>query len=179
MKTRLTVLALILVLSAVMVSGCAKPYAITTSLDASLEQPAGFRVGTINDALPPDLDLEDRPSAEDIDKFEQFLIEEIENRKLNLELDNGEYCGYEINASLLDYKKGSGFLRFLIGFGAGGSKVVTEVKLVDLGTGETVFGGNFDGKISSWMEKGSSMFKSVARNFSKALEKQQNKLVEE
>ena len=82
--------------------------------------------------------------------------------------DGGE-CAYEVRGSILEYKRGSGFLRFMIGFGAGSAKVVTELSLVDLGDGGTVFSGNFEGTVGSWGESGEAMYKRVAKDFRKAL----------
>ncbi len=79
---------------------------------------------------------------------------------------------YEITGSILGYKAGSGFLRFMIGFGAGSAKMLTHLELRDTTNDQTIFGGNFEGTVKSWAESGSEMFKRVARDFSKELEKQ-------
>lgn len=100
-----------------------------------------------------------------------YLAEEFANRdKLAMAISN-EGCPYEVQGALLSYKKGSGFMRFLIGFGAGNSKVVTELEMIDTRDGSTVFGGNFTGEVASWTDSGDKMFKMVSRNFTKQLEK--------
>jgi hypothetical protein len=81
-------------------------------------------------------------------------------------------CRYEVAGGVLGYKEGSGFLRFMVGFGAGSGKILTHLELRDLASGETIYGGNFEGTVTSWAESGSEMLRTVARDFAKELEKQ-------
>lgn len=152
-------------------AGCSPSYVITQGLDEPLPQPSTFRVGDFEDRLPADVEADDRPTAEDIEKFRTYLQEELEKDD-ELALQPCEAaCAYELRGSILEYKRGSGFLRFFIGFGAGSAKVVTELALVDLKDGRTVFSGNFEGTVGSWAESGAEMYKRVSKDFRKALKK--------
>ena len=82
-------------------------------------------------------------------------------------------AAYEVTGAIMQYTKGSGFLRFMIGLGAGAAKVLTEMKVVEVATGEVVFAGNFEGVVSSWTEGGGDMmFRKVAQDFAKELTEQ-------
>ncbi|MFO7654140.1 MAG: DUF4410 domain-containing protein [Candidatus Krumholzibacteriia bacterium] len=153
-------------------TGCTPSYVITQGLDESFSSPSTFRMGTFEDNLPSDTALDDRPTAEDIALFRTYLQTEVaKDYDLGLQMEEGDDCVYELRGSILDYKRGSGFLRFFVGFGAGSAKVVTELTLVDLRDGHTVFAGNFEGQVQRWSESGDQMFKRVAKDFRKALKK--------
>jgi hypothetical protein len=85
--------------------------------------------------------------------------------------DESDGCGYEVRGRILEYERGSGFLRFMIGFGAGSAKVVTELSLIDRHDGRIVFSGNFEGLVTNWKESGAEIYKSVATDFRKAIKK--------
>jgi hypothetical protein len=172
--TRLLI-AIALVLA---VSGCAKNYVITTDLSDPLADQACVQITEVRDLLPEDTDPDNRPTAEDVAKFKTYLAEEFAAREELAMAVSDAGCPYEVQSSLLSYKKGSGFMRFLIGFGAGNSKVVTELKMVDTRDGSTVFAGNFTGEVASWTDTGDKMFKTVSRTFTKQLEKRVQKLAE-
>lgn len=156
------------------VAGCApKTYVVTTPLSGATERPTKVRIGVIRDNLPTDIDTSKKPSAEDIAKFQTYLGEELSGKKrLQMALaSDSSACCYEVQGALLEYTKGSGALRFFVGFGAGKASVTTELKLVDTRSGATVFAGNFIGKVAGGMESGAAMFRRVSRDFAKALEK--------
>ena len=179
MKTTHIFLALMVGLFLLVVGGCTPRYVITQDLTAPIPDNDGVRIGAIEDLLPADLAVDKRPSAEDIKKFEKYLREEIEHRgHLGLQVNENGGARYEIRGRLLDYKKGSGLLRFLFGFGAGAAKVLTELKLVDLVEDQVIFAGNFEGQIVDWADTGDKMFKNVARDFTRELEKQTGKMPE-
>jgi curli biogenesis system outer membrane secretion channel CsgG len=90
-----------------------------------------------------------------------------------------EGANLEVTGSILEYKKGSGWLRFFIGFGAGNAVVNTELRLVDASSGKLLFSGNFKQKVSGWGETGDATWKRIAKDFAKALEKQNKKLIQE
>lgn len=165
----------ILLLIAVFFTGCT-PYVVTTPLDEPLDGDAICCIGSIADELPIDMKDEDKPTLEEIEKFKDHLYNEL-NQKGLLELAGcgGTDTRYEVSGSVIDFKRGSGVARFVIGFGVGNAKMVTSLKLVDVGSGETVFAGNFPAQVSDWMTKGDEIFKTTARNFAKAVEKQQKK----
>lgn len=161
------------------VSGCSKSYVITTDLADPLADQSCVQIAEVRDLLPEDTDADSRPTAEDVAKFKTYLAEEFAARKDLAMAISDAGCSYEVQGSLLSYRKGSGFLRFLVGFGAGNSKVVTELKMIDTRDGSTVFAGNFTGQVSSGVESGDKMFKAVSRDFTKQLEKRARALLED
>lgn len=177
MKRTLTVSLGIGILTVLMLSGCAKNFVITEQLETPLERPAVFVVGDITDDLPLDIEEGKKPSSEDIDKLKNYLHSELANRKFLSKNEFGdEGAEYEIVGSIVDYKKGSGFMRFLFGRLAGGAKTSISLQLVDVKTGEIIFGGMFKGTVSNWGDSGDKMFKQISKRFSKELEKQMKKL---
>lgn len=169
-------LAIALVLA---VSGCSKPYVITTDLSDPLTDQSCVQIAEFRDLLPEDTDPDSRPTAEDVAKFKTYLAEEFAARRHLTMAVSDAGCPYEVQGSLLSYTKGSGWMRFLVGFGAGDSKVVTELRMVDTRDGSTVFAGNFTGQVSSWADSGDKMFKMVSRDFTKQLEKRARALLED
>ena len=165
----IALLALVVVLGT---SGCAKQFAITTNLVEPLQSPARFLVGAITDELPSTVEAKDKPSAEDIGKFRRYLIEELNDFAPSIQVVQAGDAAYEVTGGIMQYKKGSGFLRFMIGMGAGAAKVLTQLKVVEVATGDVVFAGNFEGTVSSWTEGGDMMFRKVARNFAGELNAQ-------
>lgn len=165
----ITLLALVVVLG---VSGCAKQFAITTDLAEPLESPARFLVGSVTDQLPSTVEAKDKPSAEDIGKFRRYLTEELDEFAPTILMVQAGDAAYEVTGAIMEYTKGSGFLRFMIGMGAGAAKVLTQLKVVEVATGDVIFAGNFEGAVSSWTEGGDMMFRKVARNFAKELNAQ-------
>jgi hypothetical protein len=147
---------------------------VTTPLAALTERPTRVRIGEIQDNLPADVEAGKKPSAEDIAKFQKYLGEEISGSKrlqMDASADSGACC-YEVRGALMEYTKGSGALRFFLGFGAGKASMTTALSLVDTRSGATVFAGNFVGDVISGAESGSAMFRRVSENFTKALEKE-------
>jgi hypothetical protein len=153
--------------------GCSKSYVVTRPLEEPLATPIMIEVGEITDDLPADMEEEKKPTLEDLDKLRRYLEEEIAERELwRLAVDTGDDPNYEVTASLLEYKRGSGVLRFLVGFGAVNARATMTVQLIDRETGSVAFSGNFYGKVSSWSESGDEMFRRIARDFAKELDKQ-------
>lgn len=165
MRSQRLILALVVLGAACAAGGCAKNYVVTTPLADPLAEPSRYVVGDITDQLSAELPADKRPTAEDILKFKRYIAEEIRNRGVELIEAGEDDPRYEVTGSLLDFKRGSGAVRFFIGFGAGNAKVLTELKLVDRSTGQTVFAGNFEGVVASWGETGDKMFQAVARAF--------------
>jgi len=156
--------------------GCAK-YKITTPLEQSLNTTASWRIGEIRDGLPSDMDPEDKPDEFNIMKLKNFLKEELEKRNLFQETGLASSDQLEVTGNILEYKKGSGLVRALIGFGIGNAVLTIELELRNRTTGKTLFAGNFKQTVSDWKESGEKCFKRVAKDFAKALEKQQKKLL--
>jgi len=170
MKTASRVLAALALLAIV---GCSKSYVVTRPLDEPLRTPIVIGVGDITDDLPSDMPEEKKPTAEDLGKLRRYLDEEIAKRdRWRLASEPDDSLNYEVQASLLEYKRGSGALRFLIGFGAGNARATMTLKLIDRTTGKVAFSGNFYGTVSSWAEGGDQMFRRIAHDFAKVLDKQ-------
>ena len=176
MKSLIKVSTSILALGLLIMLSCT-PYVITTKLEKPLDSSAYCSVAPIGDQLPEGMEMEDRPTIEEIERLENMLIERIEEREVFSVIGSG--AEYEIRGSILEFKRGSGAVRFLIGFGAGNAKMVASLELVDQRTEEVVFGGNFDAVVASWAEKGDKIFYTIADNFAKALKKQNKKLLKE
>lgn len=172
MRMRLGLLVLFALVVVLGASGCAEQFIITTDLAESLQSPARFLVGSITDELPSTVEAKNKPSVEDIGKFKRYLTEELDELAPAIQVVQAGDAAYEVTGAILQYKKGSGFVRFMIGMGAGAAKVLTQLKVVEVATGDVVFAGNFEGAVSSWTEGGDTMFRKVARNFAKELNAQ-------
>jgi hypothetical protein len=158
------------------ISGCAT-YKITHELDRPIEKTSLCQVGEIKDELPAGFKEEDKPTFEQIDEFRRHLRNALEEKRIFSSVDLGSLGGeYEVTGSIRDFKKGSGFVRFLGLFGAGNARIMAALRLEDRSTGETLFAGNFRKEVTSFAEKGDVMFERVAKDFAKALEKQIKKL---
>lgn len=180
MKMYHKLLAIALILSLVLLGGCTKRYTITCDLNTYFTPDKTCVIGAITDELPIDTEESKKPSAEDIAKFKNYLTEEIEKKDIITLLgQNADSTDYEIRGSILDYKKGSGVVRAIIGFGLGDAKCVVSLRLVDTKTGLTVYGGNFTALVNDWLESGDKIFKQVSRDFTKQLEKQLKKMAKE
>ena len=88
---------------------------------------------------------------------------------------------YVIEGSILQFKKGSGLVRALIGFGIGSAKVTTELKLIRRAKSpeeqdKVIFAGNFKQTVSDWLESGDKIFERVAKDFAKVLKKRMKKI---
>jgi len=161
--------------SIVLFSACAHNYKVTTNLEQPVNELSICNIGEIRDEL---WSLEeDKPTLEHIEKFRSYLKEELEKEGVfkSILIMNPE-ASYEVTGSLHDFKKGSGAVRFFVGFGAGKAKLDTSLKLIDKKTGETLFAGNFKQTVGSWMESGDEIFRRVAHDFAKELKKQIKKL---
>jgi len=174
-KKRIVFLA-VLLCGLLILFSCAK-YKITHKLEQPINQPSNCSIGEIKDELPADFDEDDKPSLEHIDKFKDYLrIALIEKGIFRDVLLMNPESEYQVTGGILDFKKGSGFVRFLGLFGAGNAKVTTTLRLEDRNTGEILFAGNFKQEVSSYMESGEKIFERVAKDFAKELSKQINKL---
>jgi hypothetical protein len=176
MKRGTCVLLTIIIYGLLIVCGCAT-YKVTHELDRPIDKADFCQVGEIKDELPAGFDEEDKPTFEQIDEFRRHLRNALEEKLIfsAVQLENPE-GKYEVTGGIRDFKKGSGFVRFLGLFGAGNARVMVALRLEDRSTGETLFAGNFKREVTSEFEKGDIMFERVAKDFAKALEKQIKKL---
>ena len=180
MKTHHKSLLASLILSLVLLGGCTKRYTITCDLHDYFTPDKTCVIGAITDELPLGTEEGEKPTAEDIAKFKNYLSEEIERQDIiKLLGQNADSTDYEIRGSVLDYKKGSGVVRAFISVGLGDAKCVMNLRLVDKTTGLTVFGGNFTAIVNSWTESGDKVYKQVSKDFTKELKKQLKKLAKE
>ncbi|MEE8575626.1 MAG: DUF4410 domain-containing protein [candidate division Zixibacteria bacterium] len=173
-------MALLAAVLLLIVSGCAKHYVITQGLEEPINSQPTCYVDEIVDYLPVDTKVEDRPTTEDIDKLRGYIVERMQDEgvvsmlsEFSDELDSARY---RVSGKIMAFKKGSGFLRYLIGFGAGSAKLTVALDLVDQKTDKIIYSGSFSEKISSGYESGAESFKRVAKNFAKALRKENEKL---
>lgn len=160
-----------------LVTGCAKNYVVTNPLSTRLVAPAPCAIGNIVDELPADMEEGKKPTVEDVDRLKRYLGEELARAGVARILPAGNReIAYEITGSFLEFKRGSGAVRFFIGFGLGTANATIGLRLVDPKTGTILFGGNFTGQVSSWVEGGDEMFRRIAKDFAKELAKQLKKV---
>ncbi len=154
------------------IAGCA-PYVITHDLEVMITNNQSCLIGQITDELPSDMAEKNKPTLENIEYLKMKLQKELDRIKVFSQVvaDIGE-TNYEITGSILEYKKGNGFVRF-ISFGlAGGGKITIELKLINKDTDEVMFAGNYSRVVASYIESRNAMFSYVARDFANSLKKQ-------
>ncbi|MEW6411376.1 MAG: DUF4410 domain-containing protein [Candidatus Zixiibacteriota bacterium] len=167
-------------ITAILSTGCTNRYAITHDLEDWISPDRTCKIGAFADELPINTAEGDKPTIEDVAKFKECLTEEIEKYDIiNLLSEDTLIPDYEIRGSFLEYKKGSGVVRFFVGFGLGNADCVMTMRLVDNSTGLTVFGGNFRATVSSGLESGDNAYRQISRDFCKQLEKRLKKLRKE
>jgi hypothetical protein len=176
MNSRTVLVTLLWASVILLAAGCAS-YKVTTPLEQPLDTSAKWCMVEIRDALPPDIEAEDKPDEFQYTILADKIREQIIKKKIFAGLADPGSCQLEITGSIIEYKKGSGFLRFMIGFGAGNAVLTTELQVRNRVTGAVLFSGNFRGTVSSWAEAGKKCFDTVAKDFAKALEKQQKQLL--
>ena len=157
-------------------TGCATQYRVTHELEEYVNLDKGVFIEPIVDGLPADIDPDSRPSPEDLQKLVNYIGAKLYNElRAPIGTNNSSYT---ISGTILDYKKGSGLLRFLFGF-LGNAKVTVELKLTETATGETIFAANFKQTVTNWEESGDKMFERVASDFAKAIKKRLKNLREQ
>jgi hypothetical protein len=160
--------------------GCAKRFVITHELDKPLVATPICNIADIRDELPADFAAGKKPSVEDIDKFKDYLIKSL--TKDAFFSDAGKMIPtqsqYELSGAILDYKKGSGTLRFLFGAFAGAAKVTVTLELKDIKSNAVVYSGNFTGSVTDWSSSGIKMFEQISKDFTKDLKKKNKMLLE-
>jgi hypothetical protein len=178
MKAKGILLCVVILCGVLVLSGCAT-YKITRKLEKPINREGNCSIGDIKDQLPIDFDEEDKPTLEEVDKLRDHLRIELEKKGIfrAVEMLNPD-AEYEVTGGILDYKKGSGAVRFLIGFGAGNAKLTVNLRLEDRNTEEVLFAGNFFREVSDWTESGAKTYERVGKDFAKALEKEIKKLKE-
>ena len=178
MKTDKTKIIGIVVLSVFLLflSSCTKRYIITTEMEKPIDIGTTCSIGQIADELPIGIEEEDKPSLEDVEKLKSFIVEELNKKDALIAHIAKHNTRYEINGSILEFKKGSGALRFFIGFGAGSARLVTHLQLIDKNSGNVIFAGNFTSTVSDGLVDGEKIFRQTAKDFTSQLFKQLKKL---
>ena len=179
--TRLMVLLAILVL----LTGCTKHYRITQELEPPLNRSEICAIGQIVDNFPSDFEEANKPTSEQISTFQSHLAAQLRKKDVFSAVDHDDSdAEYVVTGSILDYKKGSGVVRFFIGFGLGNAKVTMELKLVKKAKNpgeedQIIFAGNFNQNVSHWAESGDKTFEKIAKDFAKQLDKRLKKMAKE
>jgi hypothetical protein len=174
---RIMKIAAIFGMMLILVGGCAKPYKITTDLEAPINRGTSINIGPITDELPADFDESKKPTTENIEKFKGYLEKALAKQEIFGRVYFGEDNGdYQVSGKILDYKKGNGFLRFMFGMGIGAAKLTISLQIKDLQQDKVIFEGNFIGAVTSGLESGDKMFDNVAKNFAKTFKKRQESL---
>ena len=159
-----------------LLTGCVTHYRVTHELETYVNLDEGVFIEPIVDGLPADTDPDKRPSPADLQKLVYHIGAKLCDELRTPIRDVGENKSiYTVSGTVLSYKKGSGFLRFMFGF-LGHAKVTVDLKLTETATGETLFAANFQQTVSDWAESGDKMFERVAKDFAKAIKKQLKKL---
>lgn len=163
--------------------GCSQPYRITHNLETPIDFAVACSIGDIGDELPLDTEADNKPTVEQIEKLRGYLEKELSEEdffKIVGLTGSGIAAShsYEVTGGIVEYKRGSGFVRFLIGFGAGNAKLTARLSLVDLTTNQTVFEGYFKRVVSSGYESGDKTLERIAQDFAKALKKEMKRLAE-
>ena len=172
MKNSLIISVAILLATLLLSAGCTGHYVVTKELRESLRSESRCKIGKIAVALPAGTEPDALPPQGDLLKFERWLGEEIDNRGTFTTLVGEEEAIYEVRGKIIDYNRGTGIARIFIGLGVGDARVVTEMNLVDRRTGAVLFSGNFRRDVGSALESGDKVYRDIAKDFAKALDKQ-------
>ncbi|HBZ01027.1 MAG TPA: hypothetical protein DEO84_06875 [candidate division Zixibacteria bacterium] len=172
----------LLIAGAILAVLACTPYVITTPLKVPFNSIDYCTIGLITDELPTDMDLEKKPTLEEIDKLKDEIDHQLSEQEIFQMIGRDEKADYEVNGSVLNFSRGSGVARFFIGFGVGSAKLTVALRLVDKSdstANKVVFAGNFSAQVSDWATKGDQMYKTTAINFAKALKKELKRLDKE
>ena len=126
----------------------------------------------IKDELPSNVEADDHPTMENLVDFKTMLENELDKKDLIKITSFPDAAQYRIEGSIVDYKKGSGFLRFMFGALAGSAGATVNLRVIDQASGTDVYSGNYKAQVTSWMQKGSDSFKQVSKDFAKQFENQ-------
>ncbi len=156
------------------------PYVITKPLQAPIEASKFCSIGSIVDELPANMDIEKKPTLEEIEMLKTELDYQLSTQDIFTMISKDDKVDYEINGSVIEFKRGSGVARFFIGFGVGNAKLTVALRLIDRAdSNNTIFAGNFSAEVSDWATKGNQIFKNTAKNFAKALKKEIKRMAKE
>jgi hypothetical protein len=150
-------------------------YEITRNLEKPIPKSASCIVGPITDDLP-EMNVEKKPTLEEVAKLKKHLYNELNEHKcIDYMVSDNDSTEYEVTGGITEFTRGSGAMRFLFGFGLGSAKLKMNIQLVNKNNDEIIFGGRFWGEVSDWMTPGDQIYKQIAHNFAKALQKESKK----
>jgi hypothetical protein len=162
--------------------GCTKHYRVLQDLYSPVDYSSTCLIGDIEDGLPSNFAEEDKPSAEDIVKFQDFLTEELVDKDMFEVVGTKKHGTYLVTGRIMEYNKGSGAGRFIGGLIGGlmnsTAYVVIRLDLTETASNELLFSGSFRREVTEGLETGDEMFGEIASDFAKVLEKQSRKLLD-
>jgi hypothetical protein len=79
MRARATTAGVLFVLTLSVIIGCAK-YKVTHELEIPIDRTSACEIGDIKDLLPPDVEPEDRPTADDLDRLAHEVRTQLEQQ---------------------------------------------------------------------------------------------------
>jgi hypothetical protein len=157
-----------------MLVSCATRYVLTKSLNKPLTPPLTCSIGPIGDGLPVDMEIEKKPTLEEVQMLKAELNNKLAEKGIFQLLSTD--ARYEVKGEIIEFSRGSGGMRFLFGALAGSARLVIALKLIDTSRGMVLFSGNFKSEVTDWVTSGEYMYQEVASDFAKALDKQIKKL---
>lgn len=155
-------------------TGCAKRHVVLFVAEEPIAMGSTCTIGGIGDRMPEDTDLEAKPSLEDIQFFKSEIAKHLNERDL-LRIDSvsPDTPPYEVRGDVLGHSRGSWFLRAFLGLGLGAAELTTDLRVVRMDTNieQTVFEAVFKQKVHHWTESRRDLFRKMAKDFAKALDK--------
>ena len=170
----------LLVAALLLLSGlvsCAN-YVITRPLERDIEPPPTITIGAIDDGLPVNMPADKKPTLEEIANLKTYIFNEMNSNAVFDFLDDYDSTArYEVSGRITEFKRGSGALRFFIGFGLGNARLLMTLEIYDREIGQPIFAGSFKAEVSDWATNGDRIYRNIARDFAKAFRKQHEKLL--
>ena len=146
-------------------AGCSRQCVITQRFNVPSDAPLILNVAPIGLALPLDTREIAKPRPEELLKLEQFIRAELVRASLTMTPEaRGRLVSYEVQGSVVAFKRGSGLVRFFGTFGLGTARTIAHLQIVELSTGQVVFAGNFAGVEAGW-RFGEEAFRQIAKMF--------------
>jgi hypothetical protein len=155
------------------------PYVITSPLKTPFTADETCAIGEIKDELPLDMDLEKKPTLEEVSMLRAEIDRQLYSEGIITMIENIGDASYMVEGGILEFKRGSGVTRFFIGFGIGDAKLTVALRLLNRTDNTVAFAANFKAQVSDWATKSDQIYKTVAANFAKALKKELKRLDKE
>lgn len=146
-------------------AGCSRQLVITQPFNVASEAPLILNVAPIGLALPLDTRESAKPRPEELLRLQQLIHAELMRASLTTAPDDrGRSVTYEVQGSIVAFKRGNGLVRFFGAFGLGTARTIAHLRIVELSTGQVVFAGNFVGVVAGW-SFGERALHQIARMF--------------